>query len=226
MILSWRAWRLFRRAQKFHALGAYGKAAALYRQTLALQPDDMGALLWLGLAESERGRFAEARVRIERAISIEPEAGAARLFLARVAYDEGRTDEARTILAELLRKSENAQAQALLALCALGVGDLDEVRRLLPRRIPCVPWLLARFAVAIEERAGAPHEEQRPVLPLRQAIARGAASAENYYALGLAALRSGRPALARRAFERCADPQFVQERLAEIAGAGGGASGV
>ena len=57
---------------------------------------------------------------------------------------------------------------------------------------------------------------QHAILHLRRAIAGGAASPDNYYALGLAFLRTGRPALARRAFERCATPEFIQQRLADL----------
>ncbi|MBI3697659.1 MAG: tetratricopeptide repeat protein, partial [Acidobacteria bacterium] len=53
------------------------------------------------------------------------------------------------------------------------------------------------------------------ILLLRQAITAGSSIPDNYYALGLAFLRSGRTTLARRAFERCATPEFVRQRLAE-----------
>jgi len=53
------------------------------------------------------------------------------------------------------------------------------------------------------------------VLPLRRAIAAGADTPENRYALGLAWLRAGRPALARRAFEKCVTAEFVRQRLEE-----------
>jgi len=54
------------------------------------------------------------------------------------------------------------------------------------------------------------------VLRLRRAIAGGAAEPDNYYALGLAYRRRGRPDLARRAFEKCASPEFVRERWNEL----------
>lgn len=59
-------------------------------------------------------------------------------------------------------------------------------------------------------------EAQQAILHLRRAIAGGAAGPDNYYALGIAFLRTGRPALARRAFERCATPEFIEQRLADV----------
>ncbi len=54
------------------------------------------------------------------------------------------------------------------------------------------------------------------VLRLRQALAAGAETEENYYALGLALLGGGRKRLARRAFERCVSVGWLGERLASV----------
>ena len=74
----------------------------------------------------------------------------------------------------------------------------------------------------IELEAG--RDNRLALVHLRQAIARGAASEENFYALGLAALRCGRPLLARRAFEQCATAEFVRSRLEETATPAGSAA--
>ena len=55
------------------------------------------------------------------------------------------------------------------------------------------------------------------LLRLRQAIAAGAASPENHYALGLLLLRRNHPGLARKAFQKCATVAFVRQRFAETA---------
>lgn len=54
------------------------------------------------------------------------------------------------------------------------------------------------------------------VLRLRRAIARGAATPENYYALGVGLLRqpARRPAI--RAFERCVSVDFVRRRFGDL----------
>ncbi|HZS52694.1 MAG TPA: tetratricopeptide repeat protein [Bryobacterales bacterium] len=52
-------------------------------------------------------------------------------------------------------------------------------------------------------------------IALRRVVAAGGAAPEDCYALGLAFLRAGRRRLAWRAFERCATPNFILERLAE-----------
>jgi Flp pilus assembly protein TadD len=82
-------------------------------------------------------------------------------------------------------------------------GDLDE---------PFASDAQAALGKAVLELGDA----RRALLLLRRAIAHGAATPENYYALGLALLRSGRPVPARKAFEKCATPAFVRQRLAGI----------
>ncbi|HYM10701.1 MAG TPA: tetratricopeptide repeat protein [Bryobacterales bacterium] len=320
------AWRLFRRAQAWHARGACGKAAALYQQALSANPRDRGAWLWRGLALAEQGRFTEAREHVEKGMALASDAAAGRMFLARVLYDAGEAREAQSILGESAQAG-NQQARGLLALCLLRGGEMEKARAILAGPLPCTPWLLARLLAAIEEKigiqppeppaeigpepavgsappgwlarrrraghlrrglvairaekwekalaafrkaervaAGHPRaaygsgvalyylghfeesrrrlrealdhldepfssdavatlgkvalemgETKEALLLLRRGIARGAAMLENYYALGLAALRLGRPALARRAFEKCASPAFIQQRLEEMA---------
>jgi tetratricopeptide (TPR) repeat protein len=54
------------------------------------------------------------------------------------------------------------------------------------------------------------------VLRLRQAIARGAATPENYYALGVGLLRQRALPLATRAFGRCVSVDFVRRRFGDL----------
>jgi len=54
------------------------------------------------------------------------------------------------------------------------------------------------------------------VLRLRRAIARGAATPENYYALGIGLLRKGAVRRAVRAFERCVSAEFLQRRFGDF----------
>ena len=61
-------------------------------------------------------------------------------------------------------------------------------------------------------------DPKQAVLLLRRAIAAGAATFEDYYSLGLAFLRCGRRSLARRAFQNCGSPEFIRQRLNEVAG--------
>lgn len=312
------AWRLFRKAEKYLSRGASAKAAALYGQAIAADPQDRGAWLWRGVSLAACGKHDEARRQVEQAIALDPRAAIGQFFLARVAYDAGRIEDARGILAGYLACEENQQAQGLLAACLLRADAAEQARSILNQGVPFAPWLLGRLLAAIEERApvespnpppiesdtpavsrrggarqlrrglvhlrgerwaealnafraasaGLPEdprvayglgvslyylehfeearrrlepvikrldepfrsdalatlgkaalelgEAQQAVLPLRRAIASGAATPENHYALGLALLRTGRPALARRAFEHCATPEFIEQRLADI----------
>lgn len=54
------------------------------------------------------------------------------------------------------------------------------------------------------------------LLRLRQAIARGAATPENYYALGVGLLRQRALPLATRAFGRCVSVDFVRRRFGDL----------
>jgi Flp pilus assembly protein TadD len=68
---------------------------------------------------------------------------------------------------------------------------------------------LGKAALALGDSAEA-------ILNLRRALACGAQTPENYYALGLALLRRGRWFLARKALQSCVSPEFVLERFQRL----------
>ncbi len=93
----------------------------------------------------------------------------------------------------------------------------EQSRRLLRGAVERLDEPLASEALATLGKATLElGEAKEALLLLRLALSRGAATPENYYYLGLACLRLGRIAPARRAFERCAFPEFILQRLAEI----------
>ncbi len=150
-----RAWRLFRTAQRYQTKGAPRKAAAVYRLALEADPEDWGCWLWRGVALAECGQHEQARQHIERAAELKPASAAPLLFLARAAYDAGRIEEARAALADCLKKEENQLAGAFFALCLFHAGETQRAREILHRGLPFAPWLLGRWVAAIEEKAGA-----------------------------------------------------------------------
>ncbi len=191
------AWRLLRRAQTYHQLGAYRKAAALYQQASESDPTDAGILLWRGLALAECGRFEEARQLVAQATTL----AAAPLFLARILYDAGETREAARALQPLLEHNQNQQAIALAALCR---SD----RSTLASNLPNAPWLLARVLLAVEQNAPAtpPGATERIEIPARSEQAGWGMrrAGDRYVRQGLVHLRNGNWQSALAAFrEAC-----------------------
>jgi len=85
-----RAWRLFRKGERYHECGASSAAAALYERAVDANPRDRRAWLWLGVAFAECGKYGQAREHIERAIALNPSSSIGQLFLARVVRSEER----------------------------------------------------------------------------------------------------------------------------------------
>lgn len=65
--------------------GAPQQAAAAFEQFLSLEPDDVGALVFGGIAHSDAGQYDKATELLERAISVDPEGLSAYINLAIVA---------------------------------------------------------------------------------------------------------------------------------------------
>jgi Flp pilus assembly protein TadD len=120
------------------------------------------------------------------------------------------------------RKAERVAPGHPRAAYGIGValyylGHFEESRRRLLAALEHLDEPFASDAVAtLGKVALEMGEVKEALLLLRRGIARGAGMLENHYALGLAALRVGRPAFARRAFEKCASPEFIRQRLDEM----------
>lgn len=67
-----------------HCAGRIGRAAAAYREVLAVEPGNADALHLLGLTERQSGRPAEAEALIRRALALAPHLVEARLNLANI----------------------------------------------------------------------------------------------------------------------------------------------
>ena len=111
---------------------------------------------------------------------------------------------------------EDPRAPYGLGVSLYYLGHFEEARQRLVEALDRLDEPLRSDAQATLGRALLEIGETREaLLLLRRAIAAGAASEENYYALGLAFLRLGRSTLARRAFEKCATLEFVCQRLSQ-----------
>src|SRR5262249_50289872 len=122
--------------------------------------------------------------------------------------DEGRAAYGLGVSLYYLGRWEEAQE-----LLRQAVGRLDEPFR------GAATATLGKIALELGD-------PPKALILLRRGIAAGAASPENYYALGLAHLRRGRKSLARRAFERCVGVGFVRQRFQEIIELASTAAGV
>ena len=92
-----------RATQAWYELRFYDwdKAERIFRETLAVSPDNTNALHWLSHVLSFRGQFEEALTVARRAVAIEPDSKVMRTNLAYILTDAGLFDEAGQIMHDL-----------------------------------------------------------------------------------------------------------------------------
>lgn len=116
---------LLRTAVDLHRQGRRQEAEALYRQALALQPDQPDALHLLGQLEHGRGRLAEALALFDRAVSVRPTA-AFWVSLGGVLLDLQRWDEAAGAMRRAIALDPGrAEAHNALGFALLTTGGRD-----------------------------------------------------------------------------------------------------
>jgi hypothetical protein len=94
---------------------------------------------------------------------------------------------------------------------------LDAAAELLAPALPNLEEPFTSDALAILGKVDLERDRTgEGVLRLRCAIARGAATPENYYALGVGLLRQGSRRPAVRAFQRCVSVEFVRRRFGDL----------
>ena len=111
------------------------KAAALFEQTLSLQPDHVPSLVWLGEMQIARDRAEDAERPLAKALALQPRAAAALYGLGRVAL--ARQDYAQAI--QYLEDALSLAPQASrihypLAMAYRGHGDRAKAESHLRRR--------------------------------------------------------------------------------------------
>src|SRR6516162_403317 len=83
-----------RTALFFHQAGQLNKAANIYREILAHNPDNHNALHYLGLLEAQMGHFERARPLIARSLELQPANKQVRENYATILVKAGRHDSA------------------------------------------------------------------------------------------------------------------------------------
>lgn len=109
-----------------HRSGRLDEAESGYRQWLAENPDDAGALHLLGILRGQRGDVAGALQLVARASELDPDNAACRHTLGEMYLSANRLDEAAQAYDEARQLNPNlAAAHAGLGHVALLRGDLD-----------------------------------------------------------------------------------------------------
>jgi predicted O-linked N-acetylglucosamine transferase (SPINDLY family) len=118
---------LLTRAFAHHQAGRHAEAEALYREILALDPQDPNALHLLGVLAQDAGRNSEAVALISQAIRVFPFGPAFHNNLANALKAMGRLEEARISYLEALRlQPDYTEAQSGLGLVLHDLKRWDE----------------------------------------------------------------------------------------------------
>lgn len=181
----------------------FGRAEEVYRQAIALEPDNAQYHYYLGTVLHSTSRFADARSHFEQALTLKEDYAAPRIALAKLLYDtEGNATAAQELLAEALTLAPQAnEARYILAIIHQREGELDEATSLFSQ-------IVNTDSSNAQARAqlGLVHL-QSGHLDLAQEELQKAARALPYYSpiylgLGQTYLRQGKAALGQRLLER------------------------
>jgi tetratricopeptide (TPR) repeat protein len=118
------------RANEYFAAGQYDKAETEYRDVLRLAPDDPTAQHQLGLLYQDQGQYAQAYPLLKKSAELAPDDLEVQLKLG-ITSDALHQDKvAREAALRVLDKQPgHEQALVLLANTALGLNDIDEMRK-------------------------------------------------------------------------------------------------
>ncbi|CAN5293223.1 hypothetical protein BH20GEM2_BH20GEM2_11970 [soil metagenome] len=127
------------RADRAAAEGAYTDAADLYGQAVAQAPTSVSALLGLGSALAQLGRYEGAERELRRALKLAPEDPEVRLQLGTTLYKRGNYPDA---VAELRKATEldgNAAGYLLLGEALNQIAEPDQAIEALERGLALSP---------------------------------------------------------------------------------------
>ena len=116
------------------------RAARAYQKVLDLVPDNLVALINLGVVEFARGNFNESEGLLKRAVQLKLDAAPAWLTLGIMYMDQNRLDEAMAALAQAtLYDPRNARARNYLGVVVGRKGWIDGAQAELTRAVELDP---------------------------------------------------------------------------------------
>jgi tetratricopeptide (TPR) repeat protein len=122
------------------AKGDYKTARHAYRRVLELVPNNLVALVNLGLVEFRAGNPQEAEKYLKQAVQLRLETGPAWLTLGMIELDQGRIDEAFAALSQaVLYEATNARAHNYLGVVLGRKGWIDGAEEELRRAVEIDP---------------------------------------------------------------------------------------
>ncbi len=118
---------LFERGNAAQSQGRYEDAEQTWRRVLQIDPNNVDAHIWLGLALYYQGKLDEAIAAYNRAIQLNPELAEAHNNLGIALYDQGNLDEAIAAYNRAIQLNpESATAYYNLGIALSDQGKLDE----------------------------------------------------------------------------------------------------
>ena len=115
--------------------GAFARSAMFFEEALALDPEDVPTLLWLGEVHLAQGRPEAAEPPFEQALSLESRSVLARFGLGRAALARGdHARAARSLEAAVALDPGATSLRYPLAMAYRGLGDLNKAEEHLRQR--------------------------------------------------------------------------------------------
>lgn len=113
-------------AAALHASGRLAEAAAIYRQVLATEPEQVDALRLLGLVFAAEGDLRQAVEHVQRAVAAQPDFAAGHSSLGLLLAEQGRVEEALAACRRAIQLNPNlAGAHCGLGLALQRKGDTE-----------------------------------------------------------------------------------------------------
>ena len=181
----------FQTALEHHRAGRLAEAEAVYRQILAVDPNDADVLHLLGVIANQTGRYDEAIDLIARAIGLDPDNSEAHFNLGNALADRGAFDRAIASYEKAIQLAgDYAEAQLNLGGVLLKTGRLDEAIASLKRAIQLKP----DYAKAYFNLGSALAENDRQdeaIAAYRRAVELKPEFAEAHCFLGIGLMKQG-----------------------------------
>jgi tetratricopeptide (TPR) repeat protein len=197
---------------------------AEFTELLRYHPQDLSALVQLGLAEKASGDLEAAQRWFERALALDLESPVVLFYIAEVLYNRGLNDEALAALQRVTaRRPDNPDAHYLMGFVLGDMGRHDEAKEAAKRAIRLNPTLgRAQTNLSLDKYALAKPDAATPASGLRAMATMGVADGGTlaHFNLGLAFRQKGYYAEALReyqlALERGEERTLVQQAIAEL----------